>query len=216
MFGTYFPTFFLLSRSAFPSMCARRLFAARPPFANSAVLSPLRASSPRLRTTRTRTWGAPARVTGAAPAAAEKTGTTLRVERRGTSATPGEDRPTAAQDDRRAWRQAPEWAAEVRLYNKTGRGGMSRQCRIRRNGTWPTPSTTPSTKASVPLILTSTRRSTRTRPPIQTRPSGPAAWQVMSAQRSAIGCAPAKYADLAVRRLYESGPDVVSSTPSWT
>ena len=78
MFGTYFPTFFLLSRSAFPSMCARRLFAARSPFANSAVLSPLRASSPRLRTTRTRTWGAPARVTGAAPAAAEKTGTTLR------------------------------------------------------------------------------------------------------------------------------------------
>lgn len=38
------------------------------------------------------------------------------VERRGTSATPGEDRPTAAQDDRRAWRQTLEWAAEVRLY----------------------------------------------------------------------------------------------------
>ena len=40
MFGTYFPTFSLLSRSAFPSMCACRLFAARPPFAHSAVLSP--------------------------------------------------------------------------------------------------------------------------------------------------------------------------------
>ncbi len=38
MFGTHFPTFFLLSRSAFPSLCARRLFAARPPFAHSVVL----------------------------------------------------------------------------------------------------------------------------------------------------------------------------------
>lgn len=35
MFGTHFPTFFLLSRSAFPSMCACRLSAARPPFAHS-------------------------------------------------------------------------------------------------------------------------------------------------------------------------------------
>ena len=38
MFGTRFPTFFLLSRSAFPSMCACRLSAARPPFAHSVVL----------------------------------------------------------------------------------------------------------------------------------------------------------------------------------
>lgn len=40
MFGTRFPTFFLLSRGAFPSMCACRLSAARPPFAHSVVLFP--------------------------------------------------------------------------------------------------------------------------------------------------------------------------------
>ena len=108
MFGTRFPTFFLLSRSAFPSMCACGLSAARPLFAHSVVPFPTSASSPRLRTTRTRTWGAPARVTGAVPAAAEKTGTTLRGgaarnqrHARGRPADGGAGRPSGLASDAR-------------------------------------------------------------------------------------------------------------------
>lgn len=150
-------------------MCACRLSAARPPFVHSVVPFPTSCFVPAVENDENANMGSTgARNRSGARGSGKGQEGRCVVERRGTSTTSGEDRPTAAQDDRRAWRQTLEWAAEVRLYNRTGRGDMSWQCCIRRNGTWPTPSTTPSWRAEcaappIPQPLKPVRRRARSR-----------------------------------------------------